>query len=124
MFAASAHWDTPTPDVESAEPGIGVGLHQARPAREVALRMRAATVGRLEECRRRRISPAEGPVIAHIGRQPPGARLALGQHGHRGIVGVDARACEYVSLHAPTSGISVAAAAPTQSAKVETSRSI
>ena len=58
------------------------------------LGMLAAAIGRVEEHRRRRIGAAKRPVVAHIGPQPAGAGLALGQHRHGGVVGMDALGCE------------------------------
>ena len=52
--------------------------------------MLAAAVARVEEGRGRRIRAAERLVVSHIGPQPAGAGLALGQHRHGGVVGVDA----------------------------------
>jgi hypothetical protein len=41
--------------------------------------MLARAVARVEEQRRRRRRPGEGPVVPDIGPQPPGDRLGLGQ---------------------------------------------
>ena len=76
--------------VEPVEASIGVRLHQSGITCQVLLGMLAATVARIEEHRRRRIRAAERPVVAHIGPQPAGAGLALGQHRHGGVVGMDA----------------------------------
>ena len=52
--------------------------------------MLAAAVGRVEERDRRRIGPAERPVVPDIAPQPRDLRLLLGQHRHRGVVAVQA----------------------------------
>ena len=58
--------------------------------------MLAAAIGRVEVDRRRRVGAAERPVVAHVGPQPPGAGLALGEHRHGRVVGVDALGGEHV----------------------------
>ncbi len=76
--------------IEPVEARIGVRLHQAGEAGQVKLRMLAATVTRVEERRSRRIAPAKGLIVPHIGPQTSGPRLALGQHRHGDVIGVDA----------------------------------
>ncbi len=76
--------------VEPVEAGIGVRLHQAAVACEVTLGMLAGAVARIEERRGGRVAPVEGLIVAHIGPQPSSARLALRQHRHSGVVGMDA----------------------------------
>ena len=111
--------------IEPVEPGIGIRLHQAGIARQMLLGMLAAAVGRVEECRRRRI----------------GGRRTAGRRAHRSIADrcgtcpwpAPARWCRRHGCARPqtrgcgshaTSGIRVAAQAPTQSASVETSSSM
>jgi hypothetical protein len=84
--------------VEAIEAGIGVRLHQSDITRKMRFGMRAGTVGRVEERSRGRIVSGERPIVAHIGPQATGARLALGQHRHRRIVGMDALSCKDVRL--------------------------
>src|SRR5438045_882201 len=66
--------------IEFAEPGIGIGLQNAGPARKVAPRMFATAVARVEEQGRRRVMAAKWPVVAHVGPQPPRDGLVLRQH--------------------------------------------
>ena len=54
------------------------------------------SIARVEKDRRRRIGAAEGRIVAHIGPQPPGARLALRQNWHGRIVVMCAGAGEDV----------------------------
>ena len=82
--------------VELVEPGIGVGLQDARVARQVAAGMLAAAVRRVEKYRRRWLRAAERPVVADIGPQPPDARPALGQHRHRGVVAMQSLGGQHV----------------------------
>jgi hypothetical protein len=60
------------------------------------VRMHGAAVGRVEERRRRRRGPGKRPVVAHISPQAAGPALALGQHRHRGVVGMDALGGKHV----------------------------
>ena len=53
--------------VQPVVAGIGVGLHQPVPGRQVRLGMLAAAVGRVEVGRRRRSGAGERPVVAHVG---------------------------------------------------------
>jgi len=76
--------------IEPVEARIGVRLHQAGVGRKVSVRMHAATIGRIEERRCRRRGPGKRAVVAHVGPQPAGAALALRQHLHGGVVGMDA----------------------------------
>lgn len=80
--------------VEPAKAGVGVGLHQSGIARQMLLRMRTATIGRVEEHGRRRIWASKRTVVAHVGPEPAGPSLALGQDRHRGVIRVDALGCE------------------------------
>ena len=50
----------------------------------------AAPVGEVKISNGRRITSAEWQVVAHIGPQSPGARLALGEHRHGGVISVQA----------------------------------
>ena len=84
--------------VELAEPGIRVRLQDARIGGEVPLRVFAPPVGRVVEHRRGRRGATERPVVAHIGPQSSGARLAFGQHRHRGVVAVQPLCRQHVSL--------------------------
>ena len=60
--------------------------------------MLAGAVARVEERRRRRVAPAERLIVAHIGPQSSRARLALRQHRHGGVVGMDAFGCEHMRV--------------------------
>ena len=68
--------------------------------------------------------PAEWSIVANIRPQSAGDRLAFRQHGHRRVIAMDALSRQHVILISATNGLSVAVQAPTQSANVETSRSI
>src|SRR5215469_10566878 len=61
------------------------------------LRMRTATIGRVEEHGRRRIWARKRTVVAHVGPEPAGPGLALGQDWYRGVIRVDALGCEVVA---------------------------
>ena len=74
--------------VEPVEPGIGVRLQDAGEPGQVALGMLALAIGRVEERHRRRIGPAERPVVPDIAPQAADLRPLLGQHRHRGVVAV------------------------------------
>lgn len=67
--------------VEPAKAGVGVGLHQSGIARQMLLRMRTATIGRVEEHGRRRIWARKRTVVAHVGPELAGPGLTLGQDG-------------------------------------------
>src|ERR1700744_5813163 len=54
--------------VEPAKAGVSVGLHQSGIARQMLLRMRTATIGRVEEHGRRRIWAGKRTVVAHVMR--------------------------------------------------------
>src|SRR6516164_8143158 len=58
------------------------------------LRMLTATIRRVEEHGRWWIGTGKWPVVAHIGPEPTGPGLALGQDWHCGVVGVDALGSE------------------------------
>lgn len=59
--------------------------------------MLTTAVRRVDEHSRRRIWPGKRAVVAHIGPEPAGPGLALGQHRHRGVVAVDALGREDVA---------------------------
>lgn len=80
--------------VEPAKASVGVGLHQSGIARQMLLRMRTATIGRVEEHGRWRIWAGKRTVVAHVGPEPAGSGLALGQNRHGGVIRVDALGCE------------------------------
>ena len=82
--------------VEPIEPGIGVRLQDAGIAVEMTFGMLAGPIARVVEHRRRRVAPAERPVVAHIDPGPTGRGLALGQHRHGGVVAVHALAGEHM----------------------------
>src|SRR5437660_3830670 len=110
--------------VEVIEAGIGVGLQDSGPAREMPARMLAAAVARIEKHGGRRIVAAKGPVIPDIGPQPPGHGLVFGQYRHGRIVTVDPVGGHDMRRISSTSGANVALQAPTQSANVDTSSSM
>ncbi len=58
--------------------------------------MLAATVAGVVEHRRRRRRSAEWPIVAHVGPEPAGDGLALGQHRHGGVITVDPRSGQHV----------------------------
>ena len=100
--------------VEPAEAAIGVGLQDPGIAGEMPLGMLAAAVARIvEQHRRRPASPAERAVVADIGPEPAGDRLALGQHRHGGVVAVQPLGSEHMLRISSWSGARAAAAAPT-----------
>jgi len=74
--------------IELLVPVIGVGLQNAGIPRQMRLRMLAPAVARVVEHRRRWIGPAERPVVPHVNPASPRVGLALGQHRHGRIVGM------------------------------------
>ena len=78
----------PVGRVEPVEPGVGVRLQDAREAGQVPPGVLAATVGRVEERRRRRSGPGEGAVVADVDPQAADPGRLPGQHRHRGVVAV------------------------------------
>ena len=94
--------------VEAVEPGIGVRLHQSGEVCQMLLGVLAATIAGIEERRRRRIRASKGPVVADIGPHPAGAGLALGQHRHGGVVGMDALS-RFANRHASQRHVGVTA---------------
>ena len=67
--------------IEPAEPGIGVRLQDAGIAAQVMLGMIAGPVAGVIEHRRRRILPADRPVVAHINPARPVMVLPLASTG-------------------------------------------
>ena len=56
-------------------------MRAIEPGERVRLGMLAGAIPReVEQCRRR-VAPAEGPVVTHVDPGPPGRGLAVGQHG-------------------------------------------
>ena len=84
--------------VQGVVPGIGVGLQDAGIAGQVPVRVLGGPVPRVAEHRRRGCRPAEGPVVADIGPDPAGDRLAPGQHGDGGVVAVQPLGGEHVGV--------------------------
>ena len=80
--------------VELVEAGVGVGLHQPGIAGQMLLWMLSATIRRIEEHGCRWIGSGKRAVVAHIGPEPAGPGLSLGQDRHRGVVGMDAFRCK------------------------------
>jgi hypothetical protein len=76
------------------------------------------TIAGIREHRCRRIRASKGPVV-DIGPHPAGAGLTLGQHRHGGAVARMRSAAKTWVRISVNSGTSVAAAAPTQAASVE-----
>src|SRR5258708_3824722 len=117
--------------VEIIEAGIGVGLQDTDPAREMPARMLATPVTRVEEHGGRRIAAAARSVIPHV--EPALAKAGVHSRpvtvlflASTGTVvsspwmRVAARTWRRISS---TSGARVALHAPTQSARVDTSSS-
>ena len=71
-------------------PGIGDGLQDAAVVGEMITRVFAPPVARVMEHRRRRGRTAERSVVADIGPDAADIGPNLGEHGHRGIVAVEA----------------------------------
>ena len=67
--------------MRAIEPGERVRLEDPAEAFEMARGMLAGTIPREVQQRRRRVAPAEGPVVTHVDPGPPGRGLAVGQHG-------------------------------------------
>src|ERR1700728_4661268 len=76
--------------VEMMEPCIGVRLQATLEVLQMLPWMLALAILRVREPDSRRGIFARRPVIAHIGPEPPGFRLAASRskHRHRRIVGV------------------------------------
>jgi hypothetical protein len=84
--------------VERIEPGIGIGLKNPAIAGGMLLGMDAGSIRRVEEHRSRRRLAAEGMVVTHVGPNPPGTAVALGQHRHGGVVAMNALGGKDVGL--------------------------
>jgi hypothetical protein len=69
-------------------------------------------IARGEVERRRRIGATERPIVTHIGPDPPGVGLALGQDGYRRVVGMQALGSQDVAAIKTCSGASAIVAAP------------
>ena len=76
--------------IEPEVAAVGVGLENAAPLGEMALRMFAGAVARGVEQRRRRPLSTEGAVVANIDPDASRVGLALGENGNRGVVAVQA----------------------------------
>lgn len=72
--------------VQSVEAGIGAGLQNASPSRQVFLDVPTASVSRVVEHRGRRRSAFEEAIIAHVGLEPAGDGFAFCQHRYSGVV--------------------------------------
>jgi hypothetical protein len=82
--------------VQIVEPSVGIRLQDPAISNEMTLRVLATPVARVVEDRRRRRRSAERSVVADIGPQPPGDRLASGQHGHGGVIAMQTVRCHDV----------------------------
>ena len=73
--------------VEAGKAAVGIGLEDSGIAGQVPFGMLAAAVARIveEHCR---LALAERSVVADIGPEPAGDRLALGEHRHGRVVAV------------------------------------
>ena len=69
---------------------LGVFVPKGQSKLAMLLRMFSATIRRVEKHGCRRIGAGERAVVAHIGPEPAGSGLALGQDRHCGVVRVDA----------------------------------
>jgi len=67
-------------------PSIGVGLQDALPTCQMLGWMFSGAISGEAEHDRRRRSPVEGAVIAHIGPEPRRLGAATGQERHRGVI--------------------------------------
>ena len=76
--------------IQPVVPGIGIGLQDPGKAGQVLLGMRAGSIARVIEQRRRRIGASRGCIVAHIDPGPRRVGLALRQHRHRGVVAMNA----------------------------------
>ena len=84
--------------VEVVEPGISVRLQDAGIASQMLVRVLAPAVARVVEHGSGRFRSAERLVVAHIGPQAAGGRLAARQHGHGGAIAMDASGRHHVRL--------------------------
>ena len=74
--------------------------------------MPAGPVARVIEHRRRRIPPAERPIVAHVNPTSPGVGLALGQDRNRGVIAVQSFGREDMRFHTPEDRFEHRAAGP------------
>ncbi len=84
--------------VKRVEAAIGIGLQNPAVAGEMPFGMRAAAIGRVVVDRGRRRGAAKRTIVTHIGPQPAGPGLSLGQHRHGGVIAMDPLGREHVML--------------------------
>src|SRR5438034_1853947 len=77
---------------------VAIGLQDTGEGGQMLLGMLASSVARGVIDRRRRRRPGEGPVIPHIGPDPPGRALALRQDTDGGVVAMQALGSEYMAF--------------------------
>ena len=75
-----------------------IGLHEADITGKMALRMLSSTTARVMERRRWRTLAAKRPIVADIGPDSADDSLQFRQHGHRRVVGMDARGAQDMGL--------------------------
>src|SRR6516162_8647523 len=110
--------------VKPIEPAIGVGLKKPGIGSEMLPRVLAVAVAGIVEHRGRGCRPGERPIIANIGPHPPVTVLPLARTGTVLSSPCSRAAPSTWRRISSTSGASAAVHAPTQSAMVETSRSM
>jgi hypothetical protein len=76
--------------IETSVAGVGVGLTDAGIGGEVRFGVRGLPRGRVMHTAVGAVAPPNLLVVAHVGPQPPCPAFALGQHGRRRVVRVDA----------------------------------
>ena len=79
--------------VDLIETRVAIGLQRAREAAQVRFRMLALAIRRVGEPHRWRRRVSRGPIIAHVGPQPPGFCFAVArrQHRNRRVIGMQLR---------------------------------
>jgi hypothetical protein len=99
MRPASRLFDLLT--VQAIEPGIGIGLKHAGEVRQMCSRTFTFAIWTVAKEHRRGIFASCGPIVPHIGPQPPllGGATARAEHWHRGIIAVNLVGLEHVAAN-------------------------
>ena len=91
--------------IEILVSGIGVSLEEAGISRQMGLGVLGPSIAGIVEHGRRRVRAGEGPVVAHIGPDPAGLGLPLGQDRNCGVVAMKAAGAEHMRLDERQDGL-------------------
>jgi hypothetical protein len=86
--------------IQAVEAGVAIGMQDSGEASQVGDGTFAAAIGRVAEQRGRRSVASKGALVADVGPQPSGPRPpGTGrQHRDRGVVGMQHRRAQQISL--------------------------